>query len=68
MGYMRDIVEGFDAWKCLMDSITYRLDIIYDNLSDIANNTVSLEVIKEVIEETAEDIERLRRDIKNRNL
>lgn len=68
MGYMRDIVESFDSWEFLMDSITNRLDIIYDNLSDIANNTVSLEVIKEVIEETAEDIERLRRDIKNRNL
>ena len=68
MGYMRDIVESFDSWEFLMDSITNRLDIIYDNLSDIANNTVSLEAIKEVIEETAEDIERLRRDIKNRNL
>ena len=68
MGYMRDIVESFDSWEFLMDSITNRLDIIYDNLSDIANNTVLLEVIKEVIEETAEDIERLRRDIKNRNL
>lgn len=68
MGYMRDIVEGYDAWNCLMDSITNRLDMIYDNLSDIVNNTVSLEVLKEVIEETEEDIERLRRDIKNRNL
>lgn len=68
MGYMRDIVEGFDAWKCLMDSITNRLDMIDDNLSDIINNTVSLEVLKEVIEETKEDIERLSRDIKNRNL
>lgn len=68
MGYMRDIVEGFDAWKCLMDSITNRLDIIYDNLNNIANNTVSLEVIKEVIEETAESLERLSRDIKNKNV
>lgn len=68
MGYMRDIVEGFDAWKCLMDSITNRLDIIDENLSNIANNTVSLEVIKEVIEETAENIERLSRDIKHKNL
>ena len=68
MGYMRDIVEGFDAWNCLMDNITNRLDIIYDNLSDIRKNRVSLEVIKEVIEETAESLQRLSRDIKNKNL